>query len=545
MRTRNILSLVLLFAAVVPLGAFRPQERHFSSTAQWTLFTAWEQNGGMYSTESAVITRQSIEMRWKSETLEQADVVFELENGLVARLRERLPEPGDAALNQAAATAETAWFILQARRPEALAPLLAAGLCVRYGSLVAQAALDSLFAEYPSGRLPVYRPHAEADGGMLAYVFPMPGGHELTLAVPANPAALERLRAARPTPAPAPAPIPVPAPVPAQPIAAPAEPETAPTEQPAPQPACTEPTRVDTLIATSMDTPLEELTLSAAQQPGAPATFFGLPEHIDQQRMTAPLPPHTPTTREEIDRTAAASPNVAVYVDALWNRPFSRELLNNKITDVQGFLAAEFPRHTLRREDEAWVLRHTDGPDALGASIRVRRVPRADATDIVPDDTATLHGGRLLLPDGGEIDLGALSPEQAETLAPQFIQLTYLHRALGTRLTNFLLLPDVVATTLVVKGEERRIYEPRNYFQLLLLLDRWWRGRTVYFAIRDVKIVNNHVEFRGHLFALDDNGRGDYAEIRFHLDNDLHLDLAMMFLYPNVSTTDEPTETAP
>jgi hypothetical protein len=97
------------------------------------------------------------------------------------------------------------------------------------------------------------------------------------------------------------------------------------------------------------------------------------------------------------------------------------------------------------------------------------------------------------------------------------------------------LVHDAVETTLVVKGETREIYDIYSYANLLLMLNKYWEDRIVYFNLQDVKKVNGYIEFKGMLIADSPESKTfDMAEIRFHLDNEYKIDLAMMFLNPEV-----------
>ena len=492
MNARNLLVLALLLPAVAAV-AYAPQAQHFATSDLWNLWCAWSENGGMYSTQPASLTATSIDMTWKSRYLRTAQVRLEVEDGLVVRLRERLPLPQDPALEPIAAPAERVWFALQARSPQAVAPLLEAGVQIRFAGQQGMAAVDSLLARFPQGRLLLLRLDATLGASEARLRLLLPADATLELTIPADEPTLKHLRMATARNVPAPQPVPAP-------------------EAPVPY---------DRQV--SIEPAAEAATPAVPPRPNEPYT------------PAAPARPFRPLG-SEVQSIVRGSKDLGEFVARTWDRSLSRELLQNKVTSVEEFLRGEMPHHSMERDGEAWVLRRP-ASDNLGATLRLRKVPLRDGIDIVADDAYTLRDNALLLPDGERIDLQALSPEEAALLAPHFVQLLYLHRALGTRLLDFLLLPDVVATTLVVKGEQRELYEPRNYFQSLLMLSRWWQGRTVYFGIRDVKKVNSHVEFRGYLLAQDDHGRADYAEIRFHLSNDYRLDLAIMFLYPDIETT--------
>jgi len=100
---------------------------------------------------------------------------------------------------------------------------------------------------------------------------------------------------------------------------------------------------------------------------------------------------------------------------------------------------------------------------------------------------------------------------------------------------NFLLAEDEVSTTLVVKEDQKKIYDIYSYENLLLMLSKYWSDRTLYFSILEVKKVNNFIEFKSYLVAREpETGKYDLAEINFLLDENYKIDLIMMFLNPDL-----------
>jgi len=129
------------------------------------------------------------------------------------------------------------------------------------------------------------------------------------------------------------------------------------------------------------------------------------------------------------------------------------------------------------------------------------------------------------------VDTSHLSRTEIESIAPFLSQLMYEHRAIGTKLFNFLLINDTVPSTLVLKEKTKKLYEFHSYSSLLKLLNNYWQGKKVYFNINDVKKVNGFIEFKTYLVAYDRNsGKKDMAEIRFQLSKDYKMKYIMMFL---------------
>jgi len=128
--------------------------------------------------------------------------------------------------------------------------------------------------------------------------------------------------------------------------------------------------------------------------------------------------------------------------------------------------------------------------------------------------------------------MSSLSETEISVIVNYIPQLVYEHRAIGSKLMNFLLIHDQVASTLVVYSDERELYETDSYSDILLLLNRYWQDRIVYFGIDSIRKVNGTIEFKGFLVARTESGSNDLAEIFFHVSKEYMIDLIMIILHP-------------
>lgn len=219
-----------------------------------------------------------------------------------------------------------------------------------------------------------------------------------------------------------------------------------------------------------------------------------------------------------------------------WQNPPARELLQNKVPDPDSFILSEFPDHRVERSVNTYTLRADPWQQELWRDIIIVVDKEQDGLNIKPNLEFHLQNDILQLPSGEEIDLGSLTPAEIAGISPFLPQLIYSHRALGTKLLNFLLIHDNVPSTLILYTEQRQKYEFASYADLLLLLNSFWRTREIFFSLLDFRKMNNFIEFRGILIARDkQSGLNDHAEIWFHLDLDYRLDLIMMILFPDQS----------
>ncbi len=212
-----------------------------------------------------------------------------------------------------------------------------------------------------------------------------------------------------------------------------------------------------------------------------------------------------------------------------------RELLHNKIKNIPEFLEIEFPYHELIENDDIFFLTKEPYQKNIYCDIKLKSVQTRDGINILPESKNVIRDKMFFLTSKEILDLSALTPEEINSITPYIPQLIYEHRAMGTRLLNFLLIHDNVPTTLIVRSDKREIYEIDSYADLLMLLNNYWKNRLIFFSINDVKKIEGCVEFKGYLVAGDPKGNDcDMAEILFHLDKEFKIDLIMMILHPGI-----------
>ena len=213
----------------------------------------------------------------------------------------------------------------------------------------------------------------------------------------------------------------------------------------------------------------------------------------------------------------------------------SREILNNKIRDVLGFFKSEFPFHKIEVKDKKYDLTRNPFQTNIFSDLFIEVSANDDGIVFLPSSEYELENKIFKTKNAECIDLSKLSDFEIEKISPFIPQLIYQHRAIGSKLMNFLLAADEVSTTLVVKEKPKKIYDIYSYENLLLMLSKYWSERTLYFSILEVKKVNNFIEFKSYLVAREpETGKYDLAEINFLLDENYKIDLIMMFLNPDL-----------
>ena len=222
---------------------------------------------------------------------------------------------------------------------------------------------------------------------------------------------------------------------------------------------------------------------------------------------------------------------LAEYIRNYFETPPRRELLHNKVKDIRDFLAQGFPNHSISNEQNIWHLQIDKFEDKLDGDISLEVEIGDDMVDIFPLNDLELNGKKMKL-GSDNIDMSSLSKAEISVIANYIPQLVYEHRAIGSKLMNFLLIHDEVASTLIVYSDKRELYETDSYSDILLLLNKYWQDRTVYFGIESIKKINGTIEFKGFLVARTESGSSDLAEIFFHVSKEYMIDLIMMILHP-------------
>ncbi len=220
------------------------------------------------------------------------------------------------------------------------------------------------------------------------------------------------------------------------------------------------------------------------------------------------------------------------YIKANGEKRFSRELLNNKISDFDRFVRDEYPTYKIEKFEQCYVLdKEVENSVGLGGHhIAFHLQELSDGIMLMPDEGYEMDGEAVKI--GGDFyDLSHLEADQQEGIAPYIPQLLYENRVVGSQLINLLFFHDDVATTMICYGDEREKYEFVSYVEMLIMLGKYWDDHDVSFELREFKNVNGFIEFKGFFVAHKD-GAEDLVEIWYHLDYDFHLDLIMAIVYP-------------
>lgn len=221
------------------------------------------------------------------------------------------------------------------------------------------------------------------------------------------------------------------------------------------------------------------------------------------------------------------------YIDLFYQKMQTKEILHNKIKNVHKFLKNEFPHHRISENGQHYFMEIEPFKNDFPADISLFVKNYKDGISLIPDTMFEIENKNVFLKTGEKFDLSNLTEEEVENMAPFLSQMIFEHRSIGTRLLNFFLIHDGVSTSLIVHGDERKLYDIYSYANLLLMLNEYWKDRIVYFSMQEIKKVNGYIEFKGYLIA-DDPAEDTYdlAEIRYHLDKNYKIDLVMMFLHP-------------
>ncbi|MCD4651965.1 MAG: hypothetical protein K8S56_09315, partial [Candidatus Cloacimonetes bacterium] len=213
----------------------------------------------------------------------------------------------------------------------------------------------------------------------------------------------------------------------------------------------------------------------------------------------------------------------------------SRQLLQRSLSSISGFMREEFPRYRIESRGGVHNFAHRSNKDGSG-DFRLASVASRDGVSFEPLSDWRILDDNLMLGDRTEVSLSLLSSERQEIIAPYLARLICTHRALGSRMFHFLLMPDNIPTTLsYYRNGKRELFDMQAYSNLLLILNTWWNGRDISYTMTDVKMVNGFIEFSCSLSATDPaSGKQDYAEIRYHLNSENMIDLVMLVLHEDV-----------
>jgi hypothetical protein len=227
------------------------------------------------------------------------------------------------------------------------------------------------------------------------------------------------------------------------------------------------------------------------------------------------------------------------FIKKNYSKLQNRELLNNKIENSDTFIRKEFSGRTIQKNGNKYIISQAPFLTGFRNDMRIEVKNTKDGIDILPVSDYQVEGNKILLGIDETLNLPRLSEQEVKKIAPYLCQLLYGHRAIGTKLLNFLLIHDDVPTSLVLYGAERELFEMYSYANMILLLHHYWKDRTIYFFLDDFKKVNDFIEFTGFLAAkIPNSSTYDFAEIRYQLNHDFKIHLSMMILHPEISISE-------
>lgn len=238
------------------------------------------------------------------------------------------------------------------------------------------------------------------------------------------------------------------------------------------------------------------------------------------------LIPDTIVAKPEIEELSLAD-----YIREYFHTPPRRELLHNKIADIENFLQLEFSEYSICNKGRNWYLQIDEHEGKLGGNISLEVVQSKNMIEIFPLNDAELTGSKISF-NSQELDVSNLTETEIEGIINYLPQLVYGHRAIGSKLLNFFLVHDEVPSTLVVYSDKRELYETDSYSDILLLLNQYWKDKNIFFGLDNIKKMNGTIEFKGFLAARSEEGICDMAEIFFHVSKEFRIDLIMMILHP-------------
>jgi hypothetical protein len=221
------------------------------------------------------------------------------------------------------------------------------------------------------------------------------------------------------------------------------------------------------------------------------------------------------------------------WIEEHQDTSWGSEMINNKIPDISEFLQNEFKQHSLLKKNDTYNLIHAPFCGNLKADLYFE-IKENGGWLIKATDDITITGKKVDVAGFEEYNLSDLEFYDIESIAPYIPQLLMSHRVMSSRLAGFILEPDIAETTLVLDGSSRRIYSLKSYRDLMFLLGHFWEDRTIYYNVADFHLVNGYIEFKGYLAAEEtQSGKYDLAEIRYRLDDDYSIVLAMIVVFPD------------
>lgn len=251
------------------------------------------------------------------------------------------------------------------------------------------------------------------------------------------------------------------------------------------------------------------------------------------QKITPPQPAITLAQPSIIDDLPVPDTGLFAYIKHTWQQERNRELLHNKIGPFEAFLRQDFPHHTIKRSGLVYTITPPDSSVVPGQiAVEVQRTK--DGYDIQPAAAQQSEETTFVLSSGERYSLAALTAYQRRLFRPLLARFIYQHRALGSRLFNFLLEQNNTPATLAIRGTQEAIYDMPSYASLLLMLNNYVQGWRSYFTIGAIRYIDGGIEFQGFLTLRHPDSHKEYnAEINYRMNDECKLKYTLMTLYIN------------
>ncbi|PID29843.1 MAG: hypothetical protein CSB55_00870 [Candidatus Cloacimonadota bacterium] len=241
--------------------------------------------------------------------------------------------------------------------------------------------------------------------------------------------------------------------------------------------------------------------------------------------------------KEAADKTSTSIQKSEVYKFLIENKNKyrGRRLYQNEIENIFDFMVNSLPRHRVENKNNVYSAQTVSGPNEMSADISL--IPDKDEVFKVSSDYE-IKNNDIMLSSGICVKSESLTLPEQERIAPFLNRLIQEHRSLGSPVFDILAAPNVASASVLIKaGDERELIEMGSYSNLLFILHRYWKNKTVYFEIDKLRKVDGDIEISAHLIAWNTKQNlHDFGEIRFRLNSENKIDLAMMILYPDVKS---------
>ena len=491
-KMNNILIIVMLVCLSATAFGFAPQRRDFASEYQYRLYRSWLVKESTEIDLPAKITAEYVRRNIKFSKTGEAQVIYIWNNWKIISQQEDLPAklPFSNYETELIIAGELLYRLNCRHRRFAEDYLDKLPVSITYQGLRSSFAIDSLYAHYSDQRIPVEKLHPVIDNDRLVQlILQMTNGDELIIIfneLNQYPTARVQLK------------------------------------------------NYENSITAG------ELPDDFSRHQEDIATWYPPKKEQKKPYHIEPVPEPADTISSEIETEISADTLLSDYEIKLLNwvksnleTAWGSEMMNNKIPSITEFLQTEFSEHSLLIKGDKYILSHTPFSGNLKSNLYLR-INNKEGWTIDALNDIEINNKRVTVAGFEEFDLSDLGNYDVEVIAPYIPQLLVTHRVMSSELAGFILEPDIAETTLVIKGSSRHVYDLDSYRDLLFILGKFWEDRTIYYNIADFRLIDGFIEFKGYMAAEDsDTGQYDLAEIRYRLDDDYTIVLAMVVVFPD------------